>query len=89
MDSIASSRISSKGQVVIPKEVREAKHWQEGQEILFINTPQGVLLRPKSPFPPRTLEEVKARRKPYNGPWIPEEQWEELLTQAMREEWEK
>ncbi len=87
MALIASSRLSSKGQVVIPKEVRQAQHWLEGQEITVISTPQGILLKPKSPFPPTSVAEVLARKKSYAAPAVPESEWDERIAQSLREEW--
>lgn len=52
------TRLSSKGQVIIPKSSREAHHWQSGQELVVIDTEDGVLLRPVKPAPPATLDEL-------------------------------
>ena len=43
---MGSTRISTKGQVVLPKEVREALHWECGQELEVISLADGVLLKP-------------------------------------------
>ena len=55
MDSI---RLSSKGQVIIPKHIRSAYHWEPGQELILIDTGDGILLKPKAPFSESTLSEV-------------------------------
>ncbi|MEM9273635.1 MAG: AbrB/MazE/SpoVT family DNA-binding domain-containing protein [Cyanobacteria bacterium P01_F01_bin.143] len=52
------TKLSSKGQVIIPKALRDAHHWQAGQELLAINTGDGILLKSKKPFPETKLEEV-------------------------------
>lgn len=39
------TRLSSKGQLVLPKEVRAKQGWKEGTEIEVEETPGGVLLR--------------------------------------------
>lgn len=49
------SRISSKGQVVIPKEVRRAFDLQEGDEVAFIEEGGRLVLLP---LPRRTVAEV-------------------------------
>ena len=54
------TRLSSKGQVIIPKTVRLAHHWEPGQELVVIDTGDGVLLKPKAPFPPSDLDDVAA-----------------------------
>ncbi|MCH7731602.1 MAG: AbrB/MazE/SpoVT family DNA-binding domain-containing protein [Candidatus Marinimicrobia bacterium] len=44
------TKLSSKGQVIIPKPVRSAHHWEAGQELVVIDAGDGVLLKPKTPF---------------------------------------
>ncbi len=55
MDSI---KLSSKGQVITPKHIRSAYHWEAGQELILIDTGNGILLKPKAPFSESTLSEV-------------------------------
>lgn len=42
-------KLSSKGQVVIPKSVRESFHWKVGSELTLVATEHGVMLQTK-PF---------------------------------------
>ena len=42
------STLSTKGQLVIPKEVREAKQWASGHEFEFEVRDEGVLIKPKA-----------------------------------------
>lgn len=42
----ATATLSSKFQISIPKAVREAQHWQQGQEFVFIPKGKGVLVMP-------------------------------------------
>jgi AbrB family looped-hinge helix DNA binding protein len=51
--------LSSKGQVIIPKPVRVAHHWNAGDRLLVEDTPDGVLLRPVALFKRTTLEDLK------------------------------
>jgi AbrB family looped-hinge helix DNA binding protein len=53
-----TTKLSSKGQVIIPKEIRSRHHWETGQELQAIDTDDGILLRPTSPFPETTLIDV-------------------------------
>ncbi len=46
--------MSSKGQIVVPRELRERRGWREGSELVLEETSQGVLLRLAQPE--RTLE---------------------------------
>jgi AbrB family looped-hinge helix DNA binding protein len=48
------TRVSSKGQVVVPREVRDRRGWREGTELVVEETPRGVLLRLAEPA--RTLD---------------------------------
>jgi bifunctional DNA-binding transcriptional regulator/antitoxin component of YhaV-PrlF toxin-antitoxin module len=41
-----TTRLSSKGQVVLPGSIRNAHHWETGAEFLVQDTPEGVLLKP-------------------------------------------
>jgi AbrB family looped-hinge helix DNA binding protein len=42
----ATTTLSSKYQISIPKAVREEQRWQAGQELMFIPKGQGVLVIP-------------------------------------------
>jgi AbrB family looped-hinge helix DNA binding protein len=52
------TRLSSKGQVILPKSVRDAHRWQPGTEFVVEDLPEGVMLRAMKPFPPSRLEDV-------------------------------
>ena len=71
-----TTRISTKGQVVIPQAVRDRWRWKPGQKLEVVDTDEGVLLRPKSAedelFPPTTPEDV-GKALNYKGPRIPTE----------------
>ena len=41
-----TAKLSAKFQISIPKTVRTARHWQAGQEFVFIPKGEGVLLVP-------------------------------------------
>lgn len=62
-----TTRLSSKGQLVLPKAVREAGDWREGTEFAVERVSEGVLLRPLRAFPPTTLEQVRGSAG-YTGP---------------------
>lgn len=65
--------LSSKGQVVIPKELRDARQWHVGMSLTVEEVPQGLLIRPaKQPlFPPTKLEDVMGCAR-YTGPKLSE-----------------
>jgi AbrB family looped-hinge helix DNA binding protein len=62
-----TTRLSSKGQVVLPRAVRDAYGWTEGTEFSVEDSSGGILLRPKKPFPATQTSEVYGRLK-YAGP---------------------
>ncbi len=61
-----STKLSSKGQVIIPKHIRSSYHWTAGQELIVIDTGSGILLKPKEPFSISKLCDV-AGCLPYTG----------------------
>lgn len=52
--------ISTKGQVILPKAIREQRHWPAGTRLTVENTVDGVLLKPVPVFPATTVETVFA-----------------------------
>jgi AbrB family looped-hinge helix DNA binding protein len=47
-DALWRTRLSAKGQVVIPKSIRDANGWQAGLELVVQETRDGVLLLPRA-----------------------------------------
>ena len=41
-----TTRLSSKGQIILPKAVRDFHHWGPGTDFVVEDTADGVLLRP-------------------------------------------
>lgn len=64
---MTTTRLSSKGQVVIPRATRTARRWSEGTELQVVDTPDGVLLRTVKPFPESRIADVFGMAK-YRGP---------------------
>jgi AbrB family looped-hinge helix DNA binding protein len=64
-----TTRLSSKGQIVLPSGTRANRKWGAGTEFQVIETSDGILLRPLPPFAPSRIDEVfgmaryKGRRK--------------------------
>jgi AbrB family looped-hinge helix DNA binding protein len=61
------TRLSSKGQLVLPKSIRDADNWSEGTEFLVERVAEGVLLRPLRPVRETKLEDVIGSAG-YRGP---------------------
>ena len=54
----ATTTVSTKGQVILPKAIRQRRHWGPGTRLLVEETPDGVLLKPAPLFPPTRPEDV-------------------------------
>jgi AbrB family looped-hinge helix DNA binding protein len=50
--------VSTKGQVILPKAIRERRNWQPGTQLVVEDTPDGVLLKAAPVFAPTRPEEV-------------------------------
>ncbi len=83
------TRMSSKGQVVIPKAVRDRHGWSDGTPFDVVDTPQGILLRPPSPKKGSlSLDEVLARiraRVKYIGPPVTIEEMNASIDEMFRD----
>ena len=53
-----TTTVSTKGQVRLPKAIRERRHWQPGTRLVVEDTPEGVLLKPAPLFAPTRPEDV-------------------------------
>ena len=52
------TRVSTKGQVILPKAIRDKRKWTAGTELTVEETAEGVLLRPAPAFAPTRVDEV-------------------------------
>lgn len=53
-----TTTVSTKGQVILPKAIRQALRWIAGTRLVVENTSEGVLLRPEPVFSETRPEEV-------------------------------
>lgn len=53
-----TTRLSSKGQIILPKSVRDEHHWEPGTEFSVESAGDGVLLRPVRSVAYSRLEDV-------------------------------
>ncbi|HQQ75119.1 MAG TPA: AbrB/MazE/SpoVT family DNA-binding domain-containing protein [Pseudomonadales bacterium] len=81
-----TTRLSSKGQVIIPKALRQLHHWEAGLELVVTDTAEGILLAPKAPFPPSVLSDTAGLLKHKVSPKS-EEEISKALTEDMRRKW--
>jgi len=59
--------LSTKGQVILPKALRDRRDWKPGMRLTIEDRPDGVLLKSEPLFPPTTLDEVYGCLK-WEGP---------------------
>jgi len=69
-----TTRLSTKGQIVLPLSIRNAHGWESGTEFAVEETTQGILLRPLSSIPETTLDQVVGCLKAKRGPATPAEE---------------
>jgi AbrB family looped-hinge helix DNA binding protein len=50
--------ISTKGQLILPKAIRELRHWGPGTRLTVEDTPSGVLLKTVPAFASTTIDQV-------------------------------
>lgn len=62
-----TTTLSTKGQVILPIELRRRRHWDAGTRLVVEDTPEGVLLKPAPLFQPTRPEDVFGCL-PHKGP---------------------
>ena len=64
-----TTKLSSKGQVVLPLSIRRKRRWDAGTQFTVEETKDGVVLRAAKPFAPTNLDEVIAflEKNKYKG----------------------
>jgi AbrB family looped-hinge helix DNA binding protein len=83
---MASTRLSTKGQVIIPKPVRDAAGWRPGAELVVERRGDEVTLTPKRTRKRLTLDEVVGMLK-YEGPPVSIDDMDRGIDEAMEERW--
>ncbi len=59
-----NTRLSTKGQIILPKNIRTSRAWVPGTEFTVEETGDGVLLRPTVRFPEASLDQVAGCLQP-------------------------
>lgn len=80
------TRLSSKGQLIIPKRIRNAKRWSAGLEMEVIEVEEGLLLKPRSPFPETAIDDV-AGCLSIQGPAKTQAEIDDAMRAAAKAEW--
>lgn len=79
-----SVRLSTKGQLVVPKEIRVRHGWTEGTELFLEDQDDTVVLRAPRLFPETTLEDLVGCAG-YKGPARSLEEMEAGIAEGARE----
>ena len=80
-----STVVSTKGQVILPKAIRQGRNWPPGTKLTVEETPDGVLLRKEPPIKPTTVDEVFGMLK-YDGPPVSIEEMNARMMQSVAED---
>ncbi len=78
------TRLSHKGQVVIPHKIRKQFGWEPGVEFTVEQIEDGIALRPIKPLAPTTIEEVFGCLS-YQGPKKSLKDMEEGIRKGARQ----
>ncbi len=84
----AQTRLSAKGQIVIPKDVRDRLRWEQGQALEVIETSDGVLLKRPPAKKTLTVDQALAKIRAivkYDGPPVTIEEMNETIAEGWRQ----
>ena len=80
----ASTTLSTKGQFVIPKAMREELGWKPGARLSVERNARGqMVVDLEKPFPPSTLDEI-AGILDYRGPPLTLEDMDRAITEEVK-----
>jgi len=78
-----TTTVSTKGQVILPKAVRDHRRWAPGTRLTVEDTPDGVLLRAAVLFAPRQVDDVFGSLA-YKGPALSLEDMDRAVAEEAR-----
>ena len=78
-----TTRLSNKGQIVIPEQVRTAHGWEPGLEFIVEDTGDGIKLKPMTPYLQTKVEELLGCTG-YQGPKKSLKQIEAAINEGVR-----
>lgn len=76
--------VSTKGQVILPKAIRQRQEWGAGTRLIVEETPDGVLLKPVPAFAPTRPEQVFGMLPSSGAPKSLEDMEAGILREARR-----
>lgn len=79
-----AAKLSSKGNIAIPKEIIARQRWKTGQELELVDTAEGILLKAAPAFKPTRLDDVAGMLR-HSGKPVSLEEMEEAIRQGAQE----
>ncbi len=79
-----TTRLSTKGQLILPKNIRDSKAWAPGTEFIVEESGDGVVLRPAGRFPVASLDDVAGCLRFEQKPKTMEEMRDAVGREVMR-----
>jgi len=80
----ATTIVSTKGQVILPKAIRDQRHWDAGTRLVVEDTEAGVLLTRAPLFPRTTHDQVFGKLRYKDPPKSLEEMEQGITDEAKR-----
>jgi len=77
-------KLSSKGQFILPKTIRDRHHWEAGTEFIIVDRGTELIIKPTRVFPATELESPDAPSVYRGKPLSLEEMERAVLTEAGR-----
>jgi AbrB family looped-hinge helix DNA binding protein len=78
-----TTTVSTKGQVILPKELRDLLNWKPGTRLVVERSKNGVYLSTQPIFPPTRLEDVIGCAN-YTGPTISIEEMDAAVAREAK-----
>jgi AbrB family looped-hinge helix DNA binding protein len=79
-----TTTVSTKGQVILPKAIRQRRDWHTGTRLVVEETAEGILLRRAPTFSPAVPKAVFAMLLPKGAPKSVEDMDAAVLAEARR-----
>jgi AbrB family looped-hinge helix DNA binding protein len=77
-------KLSSKGQFILPKAIRDRHHWETGTEFVIIDRGAELVIKPTRVFPPTRLESPNAPSVYTGKPLSLEEMERAVMAEAAK-----
>lgn len=85
--NVETTRMSSKGQVVLPSSIRHTRNWAAGTEFLVEETAEGILLKPVKAVADTQVEQVAGMlksRRPSGRPPVSQADMDAAIAQEVQ-----